>query len=187
MILRALFRTLRKLPRQAASVCLVAFVMATVGAAHAQVAVTPAITTAAGISTFDYTIDNATANDLAIVSISVPAIPGAVFDLTTPAGFLASFDSGTGFVDFLADTSSFTAGSSLSGFKFSSAFKPGPSTFSALDVLGSSFSGPTTSAAVPEPTSAVWLSLLALSGLSHLFARRLGRARLGLVLEENAR
>lgn len=159
--------------------------------ASAQVVVTPAITTVAGVSTFDYTIDNGTANDLAVVSISVPALPGAVFDLVTPAGFLASFDSGTGFVDFLADSSSFAAGSSLSGFKFSSAFKPGASAFSALDIAGNPFSGPTISAVVPEPGLAVWfclLSLLPMLGISQALARRprLSTAQPGILQEENA-
>ena len=156
--------------------------------ASAQVTVNPAISTAAGVSTFDYTIDNGTANDLAIVSIAVPALPGAVFDLVTPAGFLASFDSGTGFVDFLADSSSFSAGSSLSGFKYSSTFEPGQSTFSALDVLGSPFSGPTVAAAVPEPGAAAWLGLLGLTGLTGI-ARALTprrRSTHAVLQEENA-
>src|SRR5205823_3318014 len=72
-------------------------------AARAQVSVTPSITTNLGITTFDYAIANGAANDLAIVTIGVPAFPGAVFDLETPAGFMSSFDSGLGLVDFLAD------------------------------------------------------------------------------------
>src|SRR5438067_11994077 len=110
-------------------------------AATAQVSVVPGVTTNLGVTTFDFAIANSTPNDLVIVTIGVPAFPGAIFDLETPTGFVTNFDSGLGLVDFLADTDSFAAGSTLSGFKFSSHLPPGPSQFTALDLQGNLYAG----------------------------------------------
>jgi len=155
--------------------------------AGAQVVVTPAISSAAGITTFDYSITNNTLTDLVIVSISVPAIPGAVFDLAAPVGFLTSFDSGVGIVDFIADTESFGAGATQSGFLFSSRFPAGPAAFTALDAAGTEITGSTVSAVVPEPGAiAWWLAAPALCiALHRRGAWRRPRLTLRVLQEEN--
>jgi hypothetical protein len=110
-----------------------------------------------GTGTFLYSVavTNDGPDDLSIVSLS----DGPTFDslidtsLMSPTGFLASYDSGSGFVDFIEDTSAFTSGGTVASFTFESMAAPGSAftMFEALDINGGSISGLTT--LIPEPAS----------------------------------
>lgn len=124
---------------------------------------------------YEYSVENTGPEEIVIVSIvGVPlGDPDIGPSLTAPAGFLASYDSGLGIVDFLADAGLFAAGTTVSGFSFDSFAPPGAVTFTALGSLGETFAGATegpVGAAIPEPVSGLLLGL----GLG-LLARRTGR------------
>ena len=124
---------------------------------------------------YAYTVTNNTPDDLFDLTIHVAPGVGMVQNLTAPAGFMTSYDSGLGLVDFLEDTSNFTA-TPLSGFAFDSPLAPQQSTFDANLTDGngniSTLSGPVLAplAAVPEPGTLA-LALLAAPSLI-LIARR---------------
>ncbi len=126
------------------------------GAAHAQLQVTvvPTVTPDGALFDYSYSITNFTANDLFIVNLNnLPMVPGALTNLTAPAGFLISpYDPGVGIESFLADSQDFTAGSTISGFSFSSPFGPGTVPFDSEDIAGGMFTG-TTLAPVPEAST----------------------------------
>jgi hypothetical protein len=109
-----------------------------------------------GMFHYDYTITNNLATDVLIVSLNVPPDPSAVINLMFPTDYIAVFDPGLGFVDFVEDAQPFAAGTGVAGFAFDSAFGPGTAGFSAFDV------GLTT-APVPEPTTALLAAVAALS------------------------
>jgi len=139
------------------------------GAARAQllpVIVAPTVTSAGGVFNYSYTVTNFSADDLFTLNINgLPQVPGALTNLTAPAGFQITFDPGnanspSGIVTFLGD---FMPGSVNSGFSFSSTFGPGTVTF---DAEGSNLSSPTpandtftgtTLAPVPEASTVVSL------------------------------
>lgn len=147
------------------------------GAARADlVTVIPTVTPNGSLYHYDYAITNNAPEDLAIVSIPVLPGPDTIQNLSTPAGFLGSFDSGLGFVDFLGDLDVFAQGTTLSGFMFDSPFAPGPSVFQALSVSGTSFVG-STSAPVPEPGSFALMGAAASTGLYALRRHRAARRR----------
>jgi hypothetical protein len=79
-----------------------------------------------------------------------------------PTDYIAVFDPGLGFVDFVEDAQPFAAGTGVAGFAFDSAFGPGTAGFSAFDVNGTPSNGLTT-APVPEPTTALLAAVAALS------------------------
>lgn len=137
---------------------------------RAQVAVTPTVTSSGGLFTYDYTITNNTRLDLVLVTIPTVSAPGAVRNLTAPAGFLASFDPDLGLVDFIEGTQAFTAGRTFSGFRFDSPIGPAASQFTALNVQGNELRGATL-APVPEPGSLA-LGLTLAPGLILVSLRR---------------
>jgi hypothetical protein len=115
-------------------------------AVHAAPSVEMTVTSVGGgVFQYDFSISNFGISDLAIVSITdAPPGDGLINStLVAPAGFLASYDSGLGFVDFLGDVSVFAAGTTTSGFSFQSAALSDAyfNSFEALGVLGESFSG----------------------------------------------
>lgn len=127
-------------------------------AANAQVTVDALVTPLGGSTRYEITIGNNTLADLAIVSLT-DAPPGDSLigsTLVAPSGFLASYDGGLGIVDFLADTGSFSPGSSVAGFVFESHFGVDSffSVFAAIDIFGVPYSGNvhiTQGSPVPEP------------------------------------
>ncbi|GMU22354.1 MAG: hypothetical protein AMXMBFR13_24400 [Phycisphaerae bacterium] len=126
--------------------------------ALAQVDIAVEVTPAGeGLFHYAYSLTNLGSADVAIVSIAVPPDPLAIDNLMAPAGFLASFDPGLGFLDFVEATQSFEPAVGVSGFSFDSPFGPGSAGYTALDANGLMFSGNTT-APVPEPTSALSLA-----------------------------
>ena len=140
------------------------------GMARAQVTVNPTVTPNGSLFHYDYCINDGTSSDLALVTIGVAQNdPNAVMNLTVPSGFKSNFDPGFGLVDFIGDTQSFTAGQTFCGFDFDSPIRPQPSSFTAFDVTGKSFAGPTL-APTPEPGSTTLLLALGASGT--LFLRR---------------
>jgi len=129
------------------------------GAARAQVQVTAApITFTGGLFSYNYSITNLSGADLAVVNLDgLPMVPGALSNLSAPAGFqISPYDPGVGIESFLSNTQAFTSGSTISGFSFTSAFGPGTVAFDTLDNNGGTFNG-TTLAPVPEASTLVSL------------------------------
>jgi len=143
--------------------------------AHAQITLTPTITNiGGGLIRYQYSVSNTSLFDFSVISINVIAAPGAVQSLVAPTGFSAFFDPGLGQVDFVENTQSFTAGSTISGFAFNSPFAPQMSTFTALRLDGNG--NPVTitgsvlaPAVIPEPAT----FLLFGAGLAGLAAMKI--------------
>jgi len=150
------------------------------GTVRADVIVDATVSPILGGFHFEYSITNNELVDLAIVSIAGPAgDPLIGSTLTAPAGFLASYDSGLGFIDFLEAASSFLAGTTTSGFGFDSASPPAPTTFTALTIFGAELAGTTHApggAPIPEPAT-VTLLLVGIGALGGFKARILMRNR----------
>jgi hypothetical protein len=136
------------------------------GAARAQVTVAPTVTSTGALFNYSYTVTNFSADDLFTLNINgLPQVPGALTNLTAPAGFQIAFDPGnanspSGIVTFLGD---FMPGSVNSGFSFSSTFGPGTVAFDAegsnlnsATPANDTFMG-TTLAPVPEASTVVSL------------------------------
>ncbi len=127
----------------------------------------------AGPGTFLYRVSltNNSPNELVVVSLlNGPASDSLITpSLTAPSGFLASYDSGSGIVDLLEDSSSFSIGGTFGEFTFVSAAAPNTAftMFEATDSIGGTISGATN--LVPEPTST---GLIALALLPSILRRR---------------
>lgn len=140
-------------------------------AVHADVIVDVTVSPIVGGFHFDYSITNSEPVDVVIVSIAGPAsdpLIGAT--LTAPVGFLANYDFGLGFIDFLEGTDLFAAGTTTGGFGFDSASSPQPTTFVALSDVGQKIAGRTQvpgGVSIPEPATLVLFSsgLVGLAGL----------------------
>jgi hypothetical protein len=131
-----------------------------------------------GVFHYEFSVTNNEAEDVAIVSITDAPIGDALIgpSLSTPAGFLGSYDAGLGFVDFLADADIFGVGTTKSGFSFDSESGHAPGVFSefeALSIFGSFFSGQVqaTQNVIPEP-SAMALLAVGLCAWGLILARR---------------
>lgn len=111
-----------------------------------------------GLFSYSYSITNLSSTDLAFVNLdNLPMVPGALSNLTAPAGFqISPYDPGVGIETFLSDTQAFTSGSTISGFSFTSAFGPGTVAFDTMDNNGGTFNG-TTLGPVPEASTLVSL------------------------------
>jgi len=118
-----------------------------------------------GLFHYEYTITNDTPDDVVLVTITDAPTnedTNITNTLAAPVGFLASYDFGLGFVDFLADTSLFGSMTTVSGFSFDSAFGPAAgffNAFAALTLNGDTPTGAIQRQVVPEPGT---LALLAL-------------------------
>lgn len=110
-------------------------------------------------------VENNEAEDLALVSLDNAPTGDALIapSLTSPPGYFASYDAGLGIIDFTAGTS-FPIGSVVGNFEFDSAAAPSTNftTFQALGVNGTSYSGATT---VPDNGSTLLLALPSFLGL----------------------
>lgn len=153
------------------------------GITQAQVTVpsTVAFNMGTGLYTYSYSVMNSGPTfDLAVVN--VPVAPASnLMNLTSPSGFIISFDPGPGIVSFLEDSDpgtlpTFAPGSSRGLFTFTSSLAPATVTFDALDVGGNSFMGTTSSpnVVIPEPGA---LSLLGATLLAPAFLARRRRNR----------
>jgi len=99
----------------------------------------PSAVTAAGLSLngtvtpprgsllYQLSVFNSGAEDYILVSIVDAPVADPLIGpgLTTPAGFLGSYDSGLGIIDFLADLEIFAAGTEKGVFSFESLSTPG--------------------------------------------------------------
>jgi hypothetical protein len=116
---------------------------------------------------------------LALVTVAVPAVPGAVQNLNPPTGFLMAFDAAFGTLDFGEDTDpltpqQFLAGTTQGSFRF---FSPNDLTGATFTTLGGAqdFSGVIRLGSVsnaPEPASVTLLALGVLGGAGVAVARR---------------
>lgn len=144
---------------------------------EAQVSVDTTVTPLAGTFRYDISVSNNALEDLAIVSITDAPLndPFIGITLTTPVGFLGSYDSGLGFVDLLADTASFSVGATVGGFSFESLSGPASffTQFEALGVTGNSFPGTLNVTIVPESGTVGAAGALLLLILSFRFRHKL--------------
>ena len=137
------------------------------GAAHAQVSVTPTITQAGSLYNYSYSITNFTNTNLAAINLDgLPLVPGALTNFSAPGtfGITNPYDSGVGIETFYEGTAAldtFSPGSTISGFSFSSIFAPATISFDTLDDSGGTATGttlgPAGAAAVPEASTLVSL------------------------------
>jgi hypothetical protein len=123
---------------------------------------------------YEFAVSNTGPEDALVVALN-DAPPGDLMikpSLVAPAGFLSSYDSGIGFVDFLADTDLFATGTTVSGFSFDSLGSPPTylTTFEGLTINGNSFSGRIRY--VPEAGNTLILAGISLGALG-VFRRRL--------------
>jgi hypothetical protein len=131
---------------------------------------------------YELEIANAGPDDYSIVSIIDAPLNEMLIGntLTTPAGFIGSYDGGLGIIDFLEDTQFFAAGTVFDGFSFQSAVGPALAfaTFSALTTQGATASGDVTweVRAVPEPSAGL-TPVLALGLAFAAWSRRVERSR----------
>lgn len=143
--------------------------------AHAQVDVTPTVSFANGLYSYDYSIMNSSLEDLALVNINVTSGIFTIQNLMAPTGFQSVYDTNLGIVTFLSDSEVFGAGTTLNGFTFDSPYAPSATMFDALSLNGTPFVGTTQGPVVPEPGS---IALLAGLGMTGMLARNRRRKRL---------
>ncbi len=176
-----------RLPRLAAALTAGALgTLLLTGTAHAQVLVNSTVITTGPLFNYSYSVTNLTATDLLVVNLNgLPQVSGAITNLTAPTGFIfAPYDPGVGIASFLADSATFTPGTTFSGFTFSSSFAPSLITFDTLDLDGAATTGTTlgpaaSAAPVPEASTLVSLGsgLLLLTAFTAVRRRRTALAR----------
>jgi hypothetical protein len=163
----------RLAPRRGGSILLAALaLLVAAGQARAQIDFTPSVTFVNGLYTYDYTVANNSAEDLALINLNVTPGDQTAFNLSVPTGFQGVYDSGLGIVTFLSDAEVFGAGTALGGFRFDSIYAPSATTFDALSVNGTAFNGATQGPVVPEPGSVTLLTGLGVIGLLACRRRR---------------
>ena len=153
------------------------FVLAALSSEANQVTLDAVVTRLPDGIRYDLTVNNSTLEDLVLLSL----LDGPLGDdrigltLSVPAGFLGSYDSGLGIVDFLGDSEVFGAGTVLTGFRFETSPTSvlGFGSFEALSVQGTIHRGAVNITAVPE--SGPGLATLVLLGgiFGHVFRRRI--------------
>jgi hypothetical protein len=140
---------------------------------HADISVQMSSTpVGGGVFQYDFSVFNSGPDDVSTVSITDAPLGDLLLDttLTAPPDFLASYDSGLGFVDFIEFIASFTAGSTVDGFQFQSEAAPPAffTQFEALTVNGVQLRGSVQ--AVPDTRST--LAMASLSLMAVVLARR---------------
>jgi hypothetical protein len=138
---------------------------------HAQLTVQPTVSFSSGLYNYNYSISNQSAFDVSIITLSgfFPAAD-AVQNLSAPAGFLASFDSGLSLLSFIEGTQSFSAGLTFGDFTFDSPYAPVAGSFEAIDITGDFLVGSAqvpggSASAVPEPSTTALIGAASLLGL----------------------
>jgi hypothetical protein len=151
----------------------VALALSLAAGAHAASLIVNINYSTAGPGAFLYRVSliNNSPNELVVVSLlNAPTSDSHITpSLTAPSGFLASYDGGSGVIDLLEDSSSFSIGGTFGEFTFVSAAAPNTAftMFEATDSNGGTISGTTN--LVPEPTST---GLIALALLPSILRRR---------------
>lgn len=152
------------------------------GIAQAEpVMVNATVTMNGSLFRYNYSITNNTPLDISAITISVLSGSNAVQNLLAPSGFNIFFDSGLGLVDFVENTQTFTAGTTVSGFRFDSLFASNLTSFTALAldangnpvIFGGTTLAPAAAAPIPEPSTL----LLALTSGGMYFANHRWRGR----------
>ncbi len=145
--------------------------------AQATPIVTATVTPAGSLFHYEYSIEFSPLDDeVAVLTVIVTAgDPDISPTLVAPAGYLASYDSLLGLLDFLPVVS-FPGAGTVTGFAFNSAHQVGPTTFEALTIFGGSLSGPTTgplgpATPIPEPATGALLAV-GLAAVARRMARR---------------
>lgn len=115
-----------------------------------------------GVFRYDVSIENSGLEAIAIVSLTEAPLndPFIGSTLATPAGFLGSYDSNLGIIDFLEGTSLFAPGTTTDGFSFESTASPFDNffqNFEAFTINGGMMAG--NIQVVPEPSGALLLVL----------------------------
>lgn len=124
--------------------------------ASASVVVNATVTPLVGSFRYDLSIGNTGPTDVVLVTFVDAPLDDALIDpsLVAGDGFVASYDPGLGFIDFIEDTALFASGTTTNGFSFESQSGPGPGAFSTLDALdvdGESIPVDLQLTLVPEP------------------------------------
>lgn len=134
------------------------------------------VTPVPGAFRYEITVHNDEPLELALVSFNDAPLndPIIASTLSAPLGFLASYDGGLGFVDFLADSGSFLSGSDVTGFRFESLADPTLffTQVEALDVQGNLVPGTVDLTVVPETGTAGAALLVTGAVVTHLRRRR---------------
>jgi hypothetical protein len=168
-------KTIKTIKTMMLGVALLFLSLTAMKSAQAQVSITG---TRTGAFTYSFSVFNGTLTDLATFSLDIPANM-VLTTLTAPSGFLTAYEQALGRVDFLADTSAFTAGATTTGFSFQSIVLFSPSTYTVLNNNGIEyqqpssgvvFPGATTLVAAPEPATLTLLALMGIPGA--ILARR---------------
>jgi hypothetical protein len=120
--------------------------------------------TGGGLFHYDFSITNDGLEDVVLASIVDAPTGDADIDNTlfAPAGFLASYDSGLGIVDFLSDADLFAVGTTKKGFGFDSSSGPTDGffdVFTALTINGDELAGQVQQQVIPEPSTIALLAL----------------------------
>jgi len=133
----------------------VAVLLIAAGSVQAAVMVRGTVTPIAGAFRYTFEVENTGPGDFVLVSlVDAPlADPLIAPTMTTPAGFLGSYDGVLGIVDFIEGTMLFAAGTTRSGFRFDSLAGPGTAftLFEALDTQGGMVTGTVQFVAAPPP------------------------------------
>ena len=123
---------------------------------------------AGGIFQYDFSIFNSGPDDVVLLTFTDAPVSDPLIapSLTTPPGFLASYDSGLGFVYFIADLDSFTAGSTKGLFSLQSSADPSTNfkMFEALTPIGDTEHG--TISGVPDAGNTLLMASLGLMTLA---------------------
>ncbi|MCC6233693.1 MAG: hypothetical protein IT580_13670 [Verrucomicrobiales bacterium] len=149
--------------------------------ARAQFDLIARVTPTGSLFHYDISVANPGPEDLLVVTfLDAPTFdPFIGSTLTAPGGFQTSYDGPLGFVDFLADTEVFGAGSLLAGFSFDSL--GGPQTFfqqvEGLSALGTTTAGRVTVQVVPETSTVLAAGALGLILAGSVWQRRRHVAR----------
>lgn len=147
---------------------LIAIIASQPQAAHAQAPIISAVyTQGGGLFNYNFSVQNLGSFTLADISITVGS--ASVLNPVAPTGFQIAYDPGLGLVDFLADNNAatpqdFFAGTTVSGFRFTSNTLLNGARFDATDDQGIPTNGTVraTAVAAPEPGT---LGLFAFAGM----------------------
>lgn len=134
---------------------------------EAAVLVSGTVRPLGGAFQYEISIANTGPEDVALVTLTDAPLGDPLIgpSLTAPAGYVASYDGGLGFLDFLGLVSDLLGGTKAGPFQFDSLAGPGTAfgAFESMDVAGLPTRGTVNLTVVPEPAiggTAIALGLL---------------------------